>query len=95
MAGQPKYRAMLARDIAAVLSAVGQQKPTTRALLMTGVALACLQPEVASALTVGELQIKSSLGQPFVSTTTARIGPGESLNKQCVSSAVTPDGNSE
>ncbi|NND53640.1 MAG: hypothetical protein HKN56_01575 [Gammaproteobacteria bacterium] len=57
---------------------------------MTGVALAVLQTQPANALSLGELRVQSALGQPLVATTTARIGPGESISSVCISA---PRGN--
>jgi len=91
MSGQPKHD-LLARDIAAALGSNSIGRPASRALLLTGIALACMQPGNADALTLGDLKIESSLGQPLVSTTTARISPGESLGAACINSIAHPEG---
>jgi FimV-like protein len=91
MPSQPKHE-LLARDIAAAIENNYIQRPASRALLFAGIALACLQPGQADALTLGELKVQSAIGQPLVSTTTARITSGETLGAGCVSSVATPTG---
>jgi hypothetical protein len=69
---------------------------TTRRFVLAGLALAALQPDYASALSLGEINVQSTIGQTFVATTTARIGPGESLGPSCIAafaSAVGGAGN--
>lgn len=87
-----KKRASLAADIARVLG--GKHLPVnnanaaaapSRCLLMAGVALAVMQAQPAGAVSLGELRVQSGLGQPFVGTTTARLGPGETISSTCVS----------
>ncbi|MEE4184987.1 MAG: hypothetical protein V2J12_04395 [Gammaproteobacteria bacterium] len=53
-------------------------------LLMTGTALAILQGPAAHALSLGDMQIESAIGQPLVATTTVRLGAGETLSNKCV-----------
>ena len=66
----------------------------SRQILLAGVALATLQPGIAEALAMGDLNIHSALGQPFVATTTARVGAGEKLVPGCVTAvADMPGGN--
>jgi len=59
---------------------------------MTGVAVAIMQTQSAGAVSLGELKVQSGLGQPFVATTTARLGPGETLYSNCISA---PTGGKE
>jgi Tfp pilus assembly protein FimV len=89
MAGNKK-RALLARDIGLALNKAGNSSPAPKALLLTGLAIACLQPESVLALGLGEIEVISELGQPLVSTTTTRIGAGETLTETCLSSVATP-----
>jgi hypothetical protein len=88
-----KKSANLERDIARALSKRGYKKSAPKALLVTGLAIACLQPEAVMALGLSEIEVTSELGQPFVSTTTARIGPGETLSSACLTSVATPEGS--
>lgn len=60
--------------------------------LMTGVAFAVLQAQPANAVSLGELRVQSALGQPLVATTTARIGPGESLASSCITAPESGNG---
>ena len=63
----------------------------SRAILLAGAAaLACCQALTAHALELGELQIKSRIGQPLLVTAAARISRGESLTAGCITST-TPD----
>jgi len=66
---------LLALDIAQVL----RGKP-----LMAGVAMAVLQSQPATAVSLGELRVQSALGQPFVASTTARLGPNETIVPGCI-----------
>jgi hypothetical protein len=59
---------------------------------MTGVAVAIMQTQSAGAVSLGELKVQSGLGQPFIATTTARLGPGETLYSNCISA---PTGGKE
>ncbi len=91
-----KFRqSRLATDIARVLGRDHERSAsslTSRYLLMTGVAVAIMQTQSAGAVSLGELKVQSGLGQPFVATTTARLGPGETLFSNCISA---PTGGSE
>ncbi|MDP6437489.1 MAG: LysM peptidoglycan-binding domain-containing protein [Gammaproteobacteria bacterium] len=49
-------------------------------------AVAMLQADPAGALSLGDLKVQSAIGQPFSGSATARIGKGESLAPNCVSS---------
>ena len=91
MSGLPKHE-LLAQDIAAALESGYARATSSRALLLTGIALACFQPGQAEALTLGELKVESTIGQPLLSTTTARIATGESLAAGCVTSVANPQG---
>ena len=89
-----KKDALLATDIAAALheNRASATSPVNgllagqlpRRILLTGIAIAALQPDFAAALSLGDIAVESTLGQPFVATTTARLGPGESLGPDCV-----------
>ncbi len=82
-AGNSKHT--LANDIAMALQSDRSRELSSRGLLAAGVALAILQAPPANAVALGDLSVKSSLGQPLVATTTARLGPGESISSACVS----------
>jgi len=78
----------LATDIARALGSENARSASTltsRYLLMAGVAAAIMQTQPAGAVSLGELKVQSGVGQPFVASTTARIGPGESLSSACIS----------
>ena len=95
MSGHYK-RVSLARDIARVLrrdtlNRDNQDALLSRGLLVTGVALAVMQAQPASALALGEMRVQSAVGQPFVGSTTARLGPGESLAADCISAPRSDD----
>ena len=83
---------LLSRTIGAVLRQQSTVAPTqfaanARTLARTGVALALLQAPAASAVTLGALELKSSLGQPFRATTTATIARGETLQAGCIATS--------
>ncbi len=87
-----KKRVSLATDIARVLGRKklpaefsGTGSLSSRCLLMTGVALAVMQSQPARAVSLGDLRVQSGLGQPLVASTTARLGPGEMIAANCVS----------
>ncbi|MGI9291754.1 MAG: type IV pilus assembly protein FimV, partial [Gammaproteobacteria bacterium] len=84
-----KNTGILERDIARALDSRAGTSPKN--LLIAGLAIACIQPESAMALGLGELQVKSGLGQPLVSTTTARIGSNESLSDGCLTAVSNPN----
>ena len=101
MPGQKK-QTLLAMEIAETLHVKAIKHRASRLLgssvsrqiLLAGVALATLQPGIAEALAIGDLNIHSALGQPFVATTTARVGAGEKLVPGCVTAvADMPGGN--
>jgi len=100
MSGQKK-RSLLKLEIAAALHGTALKQrasqlfssSVSRQILVASVALAALQPDYAAALAMGELKVRSSLGQPFSATTTARIGAGEFLSPGCVAAvAYLPGG---
>lgn len=85
----------LAADIATALRKDNQHSAgtvTSRCLLMTGIAVAIMQTQSAGAVSLGELKVQSGLGQAFVASTTARIGPGESISSSCITA---PAGGSD
>ena len=101
MSGQKK-RSLLELEIAAALHGTALKQrasqlfshSVSRQILLASVALAALQPDYAAALAMGELKVRSSLGQPFIATTTARIGAGEFLSPGCVAAvAYLPGGH--
>ncbi len=63
-----------------------------RSSLAAGIALAIMQMQPAKALSLGELRVQSGLGQPFVGTTTARIGPGETIASACITAPANGSG---
>ena len=91
MSGQKK-RSLLELEIAAALHGTALKQRAShlfsssvaRRILVASVVLTALQPDYAAALAMGELKVHSSLGQPFVATTTARIGAGEFLSAGCI-----------
>ena len=97
-----KKRTLLALGIASTIAGTAFRQraarilsiSATRQLLLTSIALVAIQPGNARALTIGELQVHSSLGQAFVATTVARLAPGEVMSPGCVAAvADMPGGN--
>jgi len=97
-----KKRTLLALEIASTIAGTAFRQraarilsiSATRQLLLTSIALVAIQPGNVRALTIGELQVHSSLGQAFVATTVARLAPGEVMSPGCVAAvADMPGGN--
>lgn len=88
---------LLEQDIACIMRArraAGRTAQKTGSqpvrILATGMVIALLQPHPLWALSLGELEVHSNLGQPLDASTTARIGSGETLDPGCIS--VLPNG---
>lgn len=60
------------------------QPPLTRHGLVSGLCLAAWLPMAASALSLGELNVQSRLGQPLNASVPVRLAPGETLAPECV-----------
>ena len=58
-----------------------------RTVAYTGVALALLQSNTSGAVTLGALQLKSSLGEAFRGTATATLRQGEELQSGCITTS--------
>jgi LysM repeat protein len=82
----------LASDIATVLSTNNYSRYVMHALVLGGLALACLQPATASALSINDLQVESSIGQPLSGTTTARVNSNDIINSKCVTAVASSVG---
>ena len=66
---------------------------STRALACTGVALVAMQSAQVGAVGLGNINLKSGLGQPLRATVPITIGAGEAVKAGCVRSTDTGRGD--
>ncbi len=89
--GRAQSKSMLSRSIAEVLGTAeptvntsARPKPLRKSLIYTSMALLAINPAQVSAVSLGELNVNSRLGQPLNATVPITLAPGESLPKNCV-----------
>ena len=89
--GRAQSKSSLRQSIAEILgtnestiNSVTQPGPLRKSLIYGSMALLIINPAQVSAVGLGEINVKSQLGQPLNATVPVTLAPGESMPQNCV-----------